>query len=346
LRNRRRQEDLADRLSEDKPLAEALEEILKRSPTLERLFLQGQRLTSPFPSLGSGPGGGGKFQGKPFPTFFRFKGKQQGEELKRGTRIGSRARVIFETDAEDAYFVRDLDPGEWSVWRIVEGQTPTQLPNCRLDGPRSGLATLHLELPDEVVEGDTLVLDVEVNDITKVDPLVNRLLLDVEPPTSFSPGGNGKRVPSATTGKGARGTTGSLALPEVKRVRKDEWQRLSHTFIEDTALVIVRAGDDDHDVFDFFVNVDNKYVRAVQKESKENPRLLEEKFVYSMVLVGLALILDHHSSRRPVTEDRNDSGTEESIERLVSRVTTMLAPVILPMVDVVGSLRLDNLQDE
>jgi hypothetical protein len=348
LRNRRRQEDLADKLSEDKPLAEALEEILKRSPTLEKLFLQGHRLTSPFPSDGAGRGGGGKFQGKSFPTFFRFKGKQQGEELKRGVRLGSRARVAFETDAEDAYFVRDVDPGEWSVWRIIDGETPTQLPNCRLDGPRSGIATLHLELPNEVAEGDTLVLDVEVSDISRVDPFVNRLMLDMEPPTSSSPGGDGKRSRSATTGNGVRGTTGSLALPEVKRVHEDEWHRLSfHTFTEDTALAIVRADDDDHDVFDFYVNVDNKYVRAVQKESKENPRLLEEKFVYSMVLVGLALILDDHNSKRPVNGDnKNNAGTEESIERFVARVTTTLAPVILPMIDVVGSLSLDSLHDE
>jgi hypothetical protein len=348
LRNRRRQEDLANKLSEDKPLAEALEEILKRSPTLEKLFLQGQRLTSPFPSHGAGRGGGGKFQGKPFPTFFRFKGKQQGEELKRGVRLGSRARVAFETDAEDAYFVRDLYPAEWSVWRIIDGQTSTQLPNCRLDGPRSGIATLHLELPDEVAEGDALVLDVEVSDVSRVDPFVNHLMLDVEPPTSSPPGRDGKRSRTANTGNGIRGTTGSLALPEVKRVREEEWRTVSfHAFTGDTALAIVRADDDDHDVFDFYVNVDNKYVRAMQKESKENPRLLEEKFVYSMVLVGLALILDHHNSKRPVNGDsKNNAGADESIEQLVSRVTTTLAPVILPMVDVVGSLSLDNLDDE
>lgn len=52
LRNRRREEDLENQLSDDKPLAEALEEILKRSPTLEKLFLQGKRLTTPFPPQG------------------------------------------------------------------------------------------------------------------------------------------------------------------------------------------------------------------------------------------------------------------------------------------------------
>jgi hypothetical protein len=348
LRNRRREEELADKLSDDKPLAEALEEILKRSPTLQKLFLQGQRVTSPFPQHGAGRGGGGgKFQGRPFPTFFRFKGKAQGEELKRSVRLDSRARVLFETDAEDIYFVRDLDPAEFSVWRIVEGQVPTQLPNCRLDGPHSGVATLHLELPGDAAEGDTLVLDVEVTDISRVDPFVNRLVLDVEPPSSTSPGGDGTRPRGATTGNGARGTSSSLALPQVKRVYKADWPNLSfHTFTEDTALVIIRP-DDNQQVFDFFVNVDNKYVRAVQKDSKENPRLLQEKFVHSMVLMGLALILDSQSSKKPVDgNDKNNADTEETIELLVSRVTTMLSQVILPMIDVVGNLSLDNLHDE
>jgi hypothetical protein len=116
------------------------------------------------------------------------------------------------------------------------------------------------------------------------------------------------------------------------------WRHLT----EETALAIVRPDADDDDVFDFFVNVDNKYVRAVQKDSKDDPKLLEEKFVYSMVLVGLALVMDHNTK----TADRRDAGPEESIEGLVSRVTSKLAPVILPMVDVVGGLSLESLHDD
>ena len=67
--------------------------------------------------------------------------------------------------------------------------------------------------------------------------------------------------------------------------------------------------------------------------------------LYSMVLIGLALIMDHHSSRQAVDED-NGQTPEENIEQLVSRVTAMLAPVLLPMIDVVGSLSLENLQED
>ncbi|HZL37986.1 MAG TPA: hypothetical protein VFC78_21905 [Tepidisphaeraceae bacterium] len=44
LRERRRSEEVADRLEDSKPLEDVLQSILRSSPTLERLFLLGQRL--------------------------------------------------------------------------------------------------------------------------------------------------------------------------------------------------------------------------------------------------------------------------------------------------------------
>src|SRR5207247_2218777 len=81
LQNRRRREDLDDKLADDKPLADALENILRTNPMLEKLFLHGQGISTPFPSTGGAAGGtNADFHGKPFPTYFRFKGKADGAE--------------------------------------------------------------------------------------------------------------------------------------------------------------------------------------------------------------------------------------------------------------------------
>ena len=110
LRNRRREEELAEKLTDSKPLADVLRGILKHSPLLAKLFLAGQRLPSPFPpASGLGEGGAREFAGKTYPTFLRFKGLKAGVILERGVHVQSRARVSFETDAADDYLDRDLE---------------------------------------------------------------------------------------------------------------------------------------------------------------------------------------------------------------------------------------------
>jgi hypothetical protein len=51
LREERRQEDIAGKIAEEKPLQDVLEQILKRSPALARIFLTGTRLSNPFASV-------------------------------------------------------------------------------------------------------------------------------------------------------------------------------------------------------------------------------------------------------------------------------------------------------
>jgi hypothetical protein len=50
LRERRRQEDIAGKIADEKPLQDVLEQILKRSPALAQIFLAGTRLSNPFAS--------------------------------------------------------------------------------------------------------------------------------------------------------------------------------------------------------------------------------------------------------------------------------------------------------
>ncbi len=350
LRNRRRAEDLEERLSDSKPLAHVLEDLIKRSPSLATLFLKGSNLPSPFPpgaALGSGganAGTGAEFKGKPYPTFFHFKDRRAGEDLVREGFMGRRSRVQFETDAEDEYFTREDFPGEATVWRILgDGSQLPYNDKYRVDNPKSGIATLNLELPDDTSVGDTLTFDIEVTDEMRVDPFVNRLVLRVNPPAQTGGGGgNGGRRANAS-GEGAVGG-GGLALPEITRVKEEDYNNFTfHRFTEESALVIVNAGNGDDEneasVFDFYVNVDNKYLRIVQKESpKVDPRLLEAKFTYALVLVGLALIHDDK------LHDRRDDESEgvEDIEDIVVRATSALAPVMLPMIEAIGDLALDE----
>ncbi|MGH9920749.1 MAG: hypothetical protein ACRD6W_17995, partial [Nitrososphaerales archaeon] len=336
LRNRRRQEDLAEKLSDSQPLADVLGDLVRRSPMLAKLFQSGMKVPSPFPpgagantsGGGSGNGSGttpaGEFKGKEYPTRFHFKGLQPGEELRRQASVGRRARVVFETDAENGYFVRDLFPGDWKVWRIVDGGAPVAVEGTRMGGPSSGLATLHIDIPEDLPIGSSLTFDVEVTDDMRIDPFVNRLVLEVREQGKL--GEPGPREPRGGDGGGG------LALPEIKTVHEEDWEKYSfHTFTEDSALVIVNAGSDDEDdtpdVFDFYVNVDNKHLRTAQKESKDDPKLLEAKFTYSLVLMGLALISEGRTHVKVSEVPQESQEAPETVDGFVARATAALAPV-------------------
>lgn len=347
LQMRRREESLREKLEDSKPLASALEDLMKQSPTLSKLFLQGLSIQSPFPpKAGTGGGEAGTFEGKPYPTFFRFFGKTNLDSLNRDAYLNVRSRVAFETDAQDDYFIRELDQGTWEVSRTDADGNRLLLPNCRMDGPAYGVANLKIELPQDVKEGDRLSILVSVSDPSRVEPFENRLELTIRRERTPSKGGKGKRRIS-NRGKGSKGSTTTLALPNIKRITEEDWIERSdiHPWNEKSALVIVSGGDESEtSIYDFFVNVDNKYLRASQKEGKEDARLLEKKFTYSLVLMGLALIQDK-ANESGIDEDNEQKASldeSESIETFVSRVSEALAIVALPLLEVLGGLELNE----
>ena len=168
LQLKRRQKAIEDKLAEDKPLNELLQSLMEDNPILSKLFLLGQNLPAPFPPGGSGKAGGNsgtavKFAGKRYPEYFRFKDRKDNEGLQRRAPLGQRIRVTFETDAEDAYFVRDHEPGCWNVRRKVDGVWG-DTGGWNTTGPKSGVAHLTLEPPDGVQRGDVLEYAIEVTD--------------------------------------------------------------------------------------------------------------------------------------------------------------------------------------
>ncbi|MEL6407164.1 MAG: hypothetical protein AAFR81_22520, partial [Chloroflexota bacterium] len=124
-----------------------------------------------------------------------------------------------------------------------------------------------------------------------------------------------------------------LNMPHVTEVRRDDWE--NHSFSEKSALRVVNAGDNS---YDFFVNMDNLALQIELKNLRktEESQLLEAQFKYAMVLIGLAMLHDNHQDER-VLED------SVPIEEMVASTTTVLSPIILPMLDALGQLTLDDI---
>ena len=348
LRNTRREAELADKLEDSKPLTDVLQSILKSSPTLAKLFLLGIKLPSPFPpAAGTGEGSSDTFIGKTYPTFFRFRGMKDGEVLVRDAHLESRTRVAFETDAADDYLIRELDAGALRVLLTRGEHEEEEVTDWSTPGPHGGILGLSIiSLPEGTKVGDELTYRIEMTDDSRIEAFSNQLTLRVRKAVSHTGGGNGPSPSAPNSGRGNDGGPSTLQLPNIKEVHEAEWGTYGHN--EFSALTIINAGQSDAaaagsatDVFDFFVNVDNKFLRIMQKESKDDPNLIKAKFIYGLVLVGLALLQEDRVTPRPKLEDGDEDVTpdiEANVEANVERMTRALGPVLLPMLQSIGSL--------
>ncbi|HEX3900270.1 MAG TPA: hypothetical protein VHW74_13965 [Mycobacteriales bacterium] len=335
LQMQRRQKAIQEKLADDKPLNDVLQDLMKSNPTLSKLFLLGQSLPSPFPPNGEGHGGGGagssgRFVGKRYPDFFRFKDRKDGEELRRTAQLGPRTRVTLETDAEDAYFIRDHEPGAWNVRRKVDSKWE-DAGGWTTTGPKAGIAHLAFDaLPEGTAVGDTLEYLIEVTDPARFDAFAMPLTLDVV--AASSGGGGGGKSKNHNTGKGTSGGGGStLTLPNITTVPQADWGL--HDFDECSVLKVVHVGTESDElapVYDFFINTDNKYLLSCQKERPDNAELIHKQFIYGFVLVGLSLIQDHDKQPSP------DDGPP--IDQQVLHTSRALGGVLIPMLQAVGGL--------
>ncbi len=344
LRNRRAQEELDEKLGNDKPLEQVLSKVLRSSPALAKLFGKGERLPNPFkpkdvaPSL-TPP------KLVPHPTYFQFAGKEAGKSLRRIAHLQQRCRVIFATDAEDNYFTRKYDKGRFVLNRLHDDRLE---PVLSFAGPSlvQGRATLSFELPSDAKVGDSVVYECIVEDDVTQRRFVNRLELQVAaaqpkrppaPPVPHPP-------PGAPPGAQKDGE-GGIALPRVHRYKRDHAKWAQHFHDDRDCLdMIEEPSEDDPEtmVYTFYMNEDNVALQTELKGTKRSPALLKKQFEIGAVLVGLALIHDHEHVGSGTEADDDNGDTEAALPKQVRLTTRALAPVLLPMIQALGELSDDD----
>ena len=349
LANERREKEIGERLAESKPLEQVLSSIFRLSPSLSALFQIGPRLGNPFkPKDGNkGDGKNGKgcggtngqgpgdepFVGQTHPSFFRFHRKKNGESLVRDCEQGRRCRMTLETDAENEYFMRPENPGSYDV-EIIE-DTDGLFEGLGVQNSlilHDGLAHWSLQLPDEVEIGQTITLQLTVDDPVLQDPFVNVARLTVRPKTDRPRGGNGNRRSSAAGGAGQQPS--GIEMPNIVEVHQNEWNKPPAKFDDRSSCAVVQETDES---YTFYINVDNLYLLHELKTGKENPALLKAKFKYGNVLIGLALLQDDKEKNG----DSNAQASDESDvtwEDKIRSTTRAIGPFIIPMINYLGAL--------
>jgi hypothetical protein len=352
LKEKRRREETDAKLGDSKPLEDILESVLKHSPTLSALFLRGARLSNPFKSA-KAQTEGKQFNGKRYPTYFKFKGKEYGTEFHRDCHINMRCRITFETDAENDYFSRDIDRGEFSLFGVVGD---SRFPVTDFAGPnlRNGNATLSVELPVNCREGDTLRFVAGVTDLSRVKPFENSFVVTVKEAVEPRSGTGNQRPPQKGDQEGHDASSG-ISLPHITEVYEKDWEKQMQPFDKYTALRVINAGTNDENnedgevkpVYDFYVNMDNIYLQAELKSGGQDPEVTRTRFKTGIVLVGLALLhedIQDKKDRDEVEEEaqQTDGEDEGNIEDKVEQVSKAIAPVLLPMINYLGTLGLES----
>ncbi len=327
LRDRRRREALEDKLSDSKPLKEVLNKIIKKSPSLAALFISGKDLSNPFKPKHVGVKK--EFFGKQHPDYFRLFSKYRKPRLNERPINRHRFRVQFETDAEDYYFARETDPGVFVLHCDGDEASDYTL------NLRDGVATLNVILPNEAEVGDQISYLATVSDDLFFSPIENEFVVLVTEPDNDKSGTNGVRKPPAGDDVGEREKPEDLATPHVVEVREEDWDK--YKFNRDTALKV--RGTEDN-VYDFYINMDNVYLKWELKEwlaQQREPETLHSRFKFALVLIGMAILKDAVKDQDSYF---NDSNLDP--EEFVAEFTAMIAPVILPMIHTLGELQIDE----
>ena len=307
----RRARRLEKALSSEEDVIQTLNELLNADPALRALFNLGDRLVSSV-----GPSETEEFKGRRFPTYFRLRDHTKHEYVKPCA-VNRACKVYFETDAVNDYFDREQSPGRVSIETdaLVEYQ---QLWN--------GVYTLRIRPPAGSTPGDSIPVRVVVTDDEREGrgeaPFETRLSIGVEKPVerAAEPGKrNGHKKPEDGKKKAPR-----LSLPNILTVRKEDWGNWTPPLTDDDGLRVMQDGKGG---YDYYVNLDNRYLLTqLTKNSKGDRDLLIHWFKYGLAISAMG-ILQHSSNGNGIDEKERDD-----VLTRVNDSANGLASVIIPII--------------
>ena len=328
LKMRRRAEEIENKLEDSKPLADVIGQIIKSSPTLAQIFIHGIKLQNPFKIKKSE--GQGKYFGKKFPTYFTLI-KEYPKNNPKSCPINSRFRLQFKTDAVNDYFDRDSDSGTFTL--TVNGkEIKDSLMNLW-----EGTANLTVTLPEDVKVGQIIYFHSSIVDVTRVFPFTHDFFVLVESKTEPTKGGNGRRKHAAGENEGdVVDQLSGLDLPNVIEIYEPEWEK--HGFDREGALKVADSGDNG---YDFYVNMDNVHLQTEKKPNMDlDIKILDARYKYGMILIGIAMLQDNKKEQESINQQENG---ENDIFKKIQDTTRIISPILLPMINSLGSLQSDEI---
>ena len=253
LREKRRRQLIESKVGKDKPLENVLKKLLSKHQIFTNLFLPGTRLSNPFKTK-EVQSEEIIFHGKNYPTFFKLKDKSNKDLLEKQCHINMRCRIIFETDAENDYFDRNIDPGVSEVF-LLENGNKIPVSNYRIN-LQNGIAVLNLSWSDNIKVGDKLNFICIVGNSTRIiNPFINKFTINILREVNTAPTKpNPRRKPPIDKPGDEREIDSKGDFPKPNEVYEKDWDK--YNFDKFSALKIMNDGtiqDDTNDscIYDY-----------------------------------------------------------------------------------------------
>lgn len=312
LQNERHRKRVTDKVGDTKLAEDVFKKILKHSPSLQKFLVLGQRM----PGRTFGPDDSPiemEFVGKASPTFFREKNPTE-ESKPKSCQVSRSARLQFLTDAANDYLSRSLYPGSFTF--DCDDAPVNEWANIiKLN---EGVLTLQLDVPEDFSVDTILKVECRLVDETMVDALTTSSFLKIESLRKSEPSDTPRqRRPP----KKAR----DLQLPPIQDVRRDEWGQ--YKFDANSALTVIQ----NEETYDFFVNMDNKYLlNEIKHNHKIEKEILEYRFKFALFFLVFPLINEHFSKEFNFDDDRDK-------EADIRKFSSVCAAIVLPLIEALST---------
>ena len=128
-------------------------------------------------------------------------------------------------------------------------------------------------------------------------------------------------------------------------VYRDRWD--NHGFNKDSAVKVYYEPTDGQvgeGEYSYYINMDNVYLLAELKSTKEDLEIVRRKWQFGMVLIGMALLRESAGGTRlnGYGADAIESDDGSAVQR-VFEITAALSPILLPLIEHLGALSEDQL---
>jgi len=271
IQNQRREEMLKEQANDSNIMKKTISKLLKISPSLNSIFNKGMDFKDINEEGKNNNEDLFSFQGKDYPSYFNLK-KDYTDELPKICPKNKNFRVEFKTDVEDLYFFRSEDKGAYAFW--IDGYLLSEF-SFRL---RQGKATFTGSIPLNANVGDKLTFNYEItNENNSIETFIGSFVVAVDCAQEI-------KLNETTEKKPPKQQT--LDLPLIREVRKDKWEK--HNFAGEDAIQIIPNNES----YDFYINMDNKYIDFERKRLKIDEIRINELYKGTMLIFALSMLDD------------------------------------------------------
>lgn len=315
LRDKRRKEELNSKVENNKLLADNLQKLIKGNPNLQNIFnlgidiLEGNVNTikdtecEDDKEIDNRNG----FEGKEYPTYFKLKTKVKDGVIEKS--LSKTFKIKIQTDARNGFFDKEDNKS-----RFIIKKDKKEINNYKYNLDR-GVIDVSISIDKSTKVGDLENYSFEVITFTneKFEENFEVLFKEKDKKKKGSVNTSNKRkIKNQSKNAG-------LSLPNIIPVTEDELE--SKEMEIDSALRIVRGKDEN----DFYINIDNKYIKEYIKKEKDNIKKenMMNQYKWSIVLYGISILSNFEKN------SKNDESSyfNETVENSSKAFAQMFFPI-------------------